>query len=126
MTSIIQTVKSCMMKKPASEQVEVVTRDTQSTVLDDPDDVKENEAQDFTSNKKTDEQSEQKPQSGFVWRMSTGLGSGLYNVTTGAVGYSVGGVKWVAGKSYDAGAAVASHIKVPPIPKLTKRKDKKE
>ena len=58
--------------------------------------------------------------------MSSGLGSGLYNVTTGAVGYGVGGVKWVAGKSYDVGTAVASHVKVPAVPLLSKKKDKKE
>ena len=40
-----------------SEQVEVVTKETESTVIDDPQHVKENDSQDFTSNKKTDEQS---------------------------------------------------------------------
>ena len=44
-------------KAPVSEQVEVVTKETEETVLDNPQHVKENEAEDFTSNKKTDEQS---------------------------------------------------------------------
>ena len=69
---------------------------------------------------------EQKPPAGYIWRVSTGLGSGLYSVTAGAVGYGVGSVKWVAGKSYDAGTAVVSHVKVPTIPKFAKKKDKKE
>ena len=33
---------------------------------------------------------EQKPPAGVVWRMS----SGLYSMTTGAIGYGVGGVKY--------------------------------
>jgi hypothetical protein len=53
------------------------------------------------------------------------MGSGVYSVTTGAVGLGVGGVKWVAGKSYDVGSAV--YNKTPAIPKISlKRKDKKE
>ena len=40
-----------------SEQVEVVTKETESSVIDDPEHVKENDSQDFTSDKKTDEQS---------------------------------------------------------------------
>lgn len=126
MTSLYQTVKACIVKTPASEQVEVVTTETESSVIDDPEHVKEHDAQDFTSNKKTDEQSEQKTQAGIVWRVSSGLGTGLYNITTGAVGYGVGGVKWVAGKGYNVGAAVASHVKVPSVPLVTKKKDKKE
>ena len=71
--------------------------------------------------------SEQKPPVGIVWRMS----SGLYNVTTGAVGYGVGGVKWVAGKSYDVTTAVGSAVttgvkKVPSTIATLKKKDKKE
>ena len=69
---------------------------------------------------------EQKPQAGIIWRVSSGVGSGLYSVTSGALGYGVGGVKWAAGKSYEAGAAVVNHVKVPSIPLLTKKKDKKE
>ena len=65
----------------------------------------------------------------FMWRMS----SGLYSVTTGAVtgtvGLGVGGVKWVAGKGYNAGSAVISTTKTVaakvPLP-TWKRKDKKE
>lgn len=126
MMSMYQMVKSCIVKTP-SQPVDIVTKETQPNVIEDLDQVKENDANDFESNKKTDEQAEQKAQSGgIIWRMSSGIGSGLYNVTTGAVGYGVGGVKWVAGKGYDAGAAVVSHVKVPVIPKLKKQKDKSE
>ncbi|XP_060568069.1 transmembrane protein 263-like [Ruditapes philippinarum] len=125
MASLYQTVKACIVKTPPSEQVEFVTKETEERV-DNPEFVKETDAQDFLSNKKTDEQSEQKAQAGVIWRVSSGLGSGLYNVTTGAVGYGVGSVKWVAGKSYDVGTAVASHVKVPSVPLLSKKKDKKE
>lgn len=69
----------------------------------------------------------------LMWR----LGSGLYGTTTGviggAVGLGTGSVKWVAGKSYDAGSAVLSTTVnttktiVSYVPKPTlKRKDKKE
>lgn len=61
------------------------------------------------------------PQGSVFWRVS----SGLYNTASGAVGLGVGGVKWVAGKSYDVGSTVVSHVKVPSIPRL-KRKDKNE
>lgn len=125
MASLYQTVKACIVKTPPSEQVEFVTTETEEQV-NNPEHVKESDAQDFSSNKKTDEQSESKQQGGIVWRVSSGIGSGLYNVTTGAVGYGVGGVKWVAGKSYDVGSAVASRVKVPPVPGLSKKKDKKE
>jgi len=71
--------------------------------------------------------SENKPQAGILWRVTTGVGSGLYNATTGAVGYGVGGVKWVATKSYDAGSTVVATVKNPPLPEmLKKKKDKKE
>jgi len=48
---------------------------------------------------------------------------------TGAVGLGVGSVKWVAGKSYDAGSGVISTTKAVvskvPVPTL-KKKPKKE
>lgn len=57
------------------------------------------------------------------------MSSGLYNVTTGAVGYGVGGIKWVAGKGYDVsssvGSAVTSRVKIPTSATF-RRKDKKE
>ena len=57
------------------------------------------------------------------------MSSGVYHGATGAVGMGVGGVKWVAGKSYDAGSAVVGTTKAVvskvPIPTL-KKKDKKE
>jgi hypothetical protein len=65
--------------------------------------------------------SDQGSTGGLLWRMS----SGLYNTATGAVGYGVGSVRWVAGKTYDVGSSVVSHVKVPSVSTL-KRKDKKE
>lgn len=53
------------------------------------------------------------------------MSSGVYNTTASAVGMGVGGVKWVAGKSYDVGTTVVSNVKVPKLSSL-KRKDKKE
>jgi hypothetical protein len=44
------------LQTPPSEQVEFVTKETEERV-DNPEFVKENDAQDFLSNKKTDEQS---------------------------------------------------------------------
>ena len=60
-------------------------------------------------------------QPGVIWRVS----SGLYNTATGAVGMGVGGVKWVAGKTYDVGSAVVSKVPKPTVP-TWRRKDKKE
>ena len=45
----------CVFQTPVSEQVEVVTTETEEDMA--VEHVKENDAQDFTSNKKTDEQS---------------------------------------------------------------------
>lgn len=45
------------LQTPVSEQVEVVSTETEADVIDNPEYVKEHDAQDFTSNKKTDEQS---------------------------------------------------------------------
>ncbi|GFO01249.1 upf0444 transmembrane protein c12orf23-like protein [Plakobranchus ocellatus] len=89
------------------------------------------------SDKKTDvSKDEPAPQGGLLWRMS----AGLYNTTTsavsGAVGYGVGGVKWVAEKTVDVGSAVAhktldassavtSKLPLPSMPFVSK-KDKKE
>ena len=74
----------------------------------------------------------EKPRS-LVWR----LGSGLYNTTTGVVTGTVGagvtGVKWVAGKGYNATTATAGVVVtgtkavVSKVPVPTwKKKDKKE
>lgn len=66
------------------------------------------------------------------------MSSGIYSTASGAVGYGVGGVKWVAGKTIDvgsavahktldAGAAVASKIPIPSVSvPFTSKKDKKE
>jgi len=73
------------------------------------------------------------PTGGYLWRFSTGVLSTTTGAITGAVGMSVGGVKWVAGKGYNAGTAVGSAVidttksmvsKVP-VPTL-KKKSKKE
>jgi hypothetical protein len=65
--------------------------------------------------------SEQVPQGNIVWRMT----SGVYSTASSAVGMGVGGVKWVAGKSYDVGTTVVSNVKVPKLSSF-RRKDKKE
>ena len=69
------------------------------------------------------------PSSGYLWRFSTGLISTTTGAITGAVGLGVGSVKWVAGKSYDAGSGVISTTKAVvskvPVPTL-KKKPKKE
>lgn len=56
--------------------------------------------------------------------MSTTTGA-----VTGAVGLGVGGVKWAAGKGYNAGSAVIGTTRTivskVPVPTL-KKKDKKE
>ena len=75
-------------------------------------------------------------QAGLLWRMSAGLYNTTSNAVTGAVGYGVGGVKWVAGKTVDVGSAVAqktidagstvtSKLPLPSMPFVSK-KDKKE
>ncbi len=65
----------------------------------------------------------------LMWRMSSGLYSATTGAVTGTVGLGVGGVKWVAGKGYNAGSAVISTTKTVaakvPMP-AWKRKDKKE
>ena len=73
------------------------------------------------------------PVGGYLWRFSSGVLSTTTGALSGAVGLSVGGVKWVAGKSYNAGTAVGmavidttkSVVKKVPVPTL-KQKAKKE
>ncbi|XP_046327073.1 transmembrane protein 263-like [Haliotis cracherodii] len=112
MSNIYATMKSCLYKGPGSEQVEVITN---------ADDIKESDAPEYSSNKKTDEVSEPGKQPSLLWRMS----SGVYSTASGAVGYGYGGVKWVAGKTYDVGSTVVSKVPRPPIP-FVKKKDKNE
>ncbi|OWF44960.1 uncharacterized protein LOC110457659 [Mizuhopecten yessoensis] len=128
MASILQTVKSCVWKKPVSEQVEIVT--DVNDMKDDGDqskqevvhnDVKENESPNYDVDKKTDEMSDPKAQGNLIWRMS----SGIYSTATGAVGMGIGGAKWVANKSYDVGSSAAGYVKVPKLATF-KKKDKKE
>ena len=38
------------------------------------------------------------PPGGLLWRMSAGVLSGATGAVTGAMGYGVGGMRWVAGK----------------------------
>ncbi|KAL5006324.1 hypothetical protein ScPMuIL_015130 [Solemya velum] len=75
----------------------------------------------YRSNKKTDELTELVTQPSMLWRVS----SGLYSTASGAVGMGVGSIKWAAGKSYNVGSSVVSHVKVPSMQSL-KRKNKKE
>ncbi|KAL8618738.1 hypothetical protein ACOMHN_015148 [Nucella lapillus] len=115
MAKIYETVKSCLYKGPGPQQVEVIT---------DVSDVKEQDGKTSMSstsysNKKTDETTDPSQQSGILWRVT----SGVYSTATGAVGAGIGGVRWVAGKTYDVGSAVASKV---PVPGLGKKKDKNE
>ncbi|KAK3611889.1 hypothetical protein CHS0354_021324 [Potamilus streckersoni] len=127
MANLYQTVKSCVYKTPVSEQVVVVTPADAATITKEVEEDEQQEDQDhdtaadLASDKKTDEVAEPQKQAGIVWRLS----SGLYSTAAGAVGYGVGGVRWVAGKSYSVGSTAASYIKVPSVPRLRK-KDKKE
>jgi len=94
--------------------------------VDEADNIKENDAPELASDKKTDELIDPNvKQPGLLWRMS----SGIYGTAAGAVRLGVGGVKWVADKSYTAGTTVLSTSKTVvskvPIPTL-KKKDKKE
>ena len=70
--------------------------------------------------------SEPEKQAGYLWR----IGSGVYGLTTGAVGgavgVGVGSVKWVAGKGYDAGHAVVSTGAAIVTKVKVKRKSKNE
>jgi len=85
----------------------------------------------FQANKKTDEVTAPPPapSGGYLWRFSAGLVSTTTGAITGAVGLGVGSVKWVAGKGYDAGAAVVGTTKAVvskvPVPTI-KKKPKKE
>lgn len=38
------------------------------------------------------------PQSGLLWRLSSGAVGGVYNVASGAAGMGYSGTKWVLGK----------------------------
>ena len=64
------------------------------------------------------------------------MSSGVYSTATGAVGAGIGGVCWVAGKTYDVGSAVVgktydvgsavtSKVPMPGLP-FGKKKDKNE
>ena len=45
---------------------------------------------------------------GLLWRMSSGLYNTSKSAVSGTVGMGVGGVKWVAGTSYNVTAGVVS------------------
>ena len=51
----------------------------------------------------------EKPRS-LLWRMSSGLYNTSKSAVTGTVGMGYGGVKWVAGTSYNVTSAVVSGI----------------
>ncbi|XP_061182996.1 transmembrane protein 263-like [Saccostrea echinata] len=122
MSALIQTIQQCVFKSPVPQSGVITEEDPDSggeTVK--ADDIKESETVQTQCDKKTDEVPDQGSKSGLLWKMS----SGLYNTATGAVGYGVGSVKWVAGKTYDVGSSVVSHVKVPSVSTL-RRKDKKE
>ncbi|KAK6190407.1 hypothetical protein SNE40_002286 [Patella caerulea] len=112
MATLYNSVKSCIFKSPPASQQSEVTKN-------DPDDIKEPESKTLAADKKTDEVHDPANQPGIIWRMS----SGVYSTATGAVGLGVGGVKWVAEKTYDAGSAVYSRA---PSNPLRKKKDKNE
>ena len=53
----------------------------------------------------------EKPRS-LLWRMSSGLYNTSKSAVTGTVGMGYGGVKWVAGTSYNVTSAVVSGIHI--------------
>lgn len=119
MSKIYDTVKSCFYKGPGPQQVEVMDindvkdSDSRSSLS------QSSSASSFTSNKKTDETADPSKQPGLLWRVT----SGVYSTASGAVGAGIGGVRWVAGKTYDVGYAVVNKV---PVPALGKKKDKNE
>lgn len=121
MSTIIQTIQQCVYKSPAEPGVSTgkdndpELENLKAEVSD------ENTAGQSKCDKKTDEVTDEGSKGNLLWRMS----SGLYSTATGAVGYGMGSVKWVAGKTYDVGSTVVSHVKVPSVSTF-KRKDKKE
>ncbi|CAH1786912.1 unnamed protein product [Owenia fusiformis] len=141
MASIYNTVKSCIIKTPPSGATEIVTKSKEEDDKaiaevkkssedegsdSDIDNVKENDAPELISDKKTDELMEPPPNHGMVWK----IGSGVWGLTSGTVGLGVNSVKWVAGKGYDAtsavvttgaSAAVAVKNKMPTIRKHPKK-----
>jgi len=68
----------------------------------------DNEEKELPSNKKTDEIYDPSSQPNILWRVSSGIASGV----TGTVGMGVGSVKWVAEKGYDATAAVGNAVAI--------------
>ncbi|VDI44955.1 transmembrane protein 263-like [Mytilus galloprovincialis] len=119
MSYLYQSVKGYIFKTPPPEPEKEEEKKEKDESETDEEVTEENSL--GHSDKKTDEVKEEIPQANIVWRMS----SGVYNTATGAVGMGVGGVKWVAGKSYDVGSTVVSNVKVPKLSSF-KRKDKKE
>ncbi|XP_078332249.1 uncharacterized protein LOC144625407 [Crassostrea virginica] len=121
MSTIIQTIQQYVSKNPPDPKPCIIKSEEDDLDTMNDDDVKENDAGQSPCDKKTDEVKDNGSNGSLLWRMS----SGLYSTATGAVGYGVGSVKWVAGKTYDVGSTVVSHVKVPSVSTL-KRKDKKE
>ncbi|XP_076450043.1 uncharacterized protein LOC143286385 [Babylonia areolata] len=119
MAKIYDTVKSCLYKSPGPQQVEVITDVSDIKESDSKTSLSSSSSSSLYSNKKTDETTDPNQQGGILWRVT----SGVYSTATGAVGAGIGGVRWVAGKTYDVGSAVASKV---PVPGLGKKKDKNE
>jgi hypothetical protein len=67
--------------------------------------------------------SDPKTQPGILWRVTSGVVSTASGAVGAGIGAGIGGVRWVAGKTYDVGSAVASKV---PVPALGKKKDKNE
>ncbi|XP_062583385.1 uncharacterized protein LOC134245136 [Saccostrea cucullata] len=122
MSALIQTIQQCVFKSPAAQPGDLTEEDPDSRgETMNTEDIRESGTVQTQCDKKTDEVPDQGSNGGLLWKMS----SGLYNTASGAVGYGVGSVKWVAGKTYDVGSSVVSHVKVPSVTTL-RRKDKKE
>ncbi|KAK7099438.1 transmembrane protein 263-like [Littorina saxatilis] len=104
MAKIYDTLKSCIYKGPGPEPVEVITNANDITEADSQSSLSpSSSSSSFYSNKKTDDTIDPSKQPGILWRVT----SGVYSTATGAVGAGIGGVRWVAGKTYDVGSAVA-------------------
>lgn len=121
MSYLYQSVKGYIFKAPPAEPKEDEEKKKEENIEEKEVEEEEEEEKIGESDKKTDEVTEQVPQRNIVWRMT----SGVYSTASSAVGMGVGGVKWVAGKSYDVGTTVVSNVKVPKLSSL-RRKDKKE
>ncbi|XP_074659968.1 uncharacterized protein LOC141912578 [Tubulanus polymorphus] len=117
MSRIYQSVVSCLQKSPPASD-----KKDENTTTTDPSSVKENDSPEISVDKKTDAATEpEAPKGNILWRVTSGAVGLTTSAVTGTVGYGVSGVKWVAGKTADVGAAVYEKV-----PIGAKKKDKKE